>query len=67
MSNVNSLISERLKKNPNSTKMSTLARQSASGHLTSFSGVFSVTELNDSEKLFFRKYTKRALNWKRKF
>lgn len=53
MSNVNSLISERLKKNNQaSSKMSALAKQSASGNLTSFSGVFSVTDLNETEKDF---------------
>jgi hypothetical protein len=52
MSNMNSLISERLKKTGQSTKMSALAKQSASGNLTSFSGIFSVTELNDKEKEF---------------
>lgn len=50
MSNVNSLISERLKKNNQTSKMSALAKQSASGNLTSFSGIFSVSELSDKEK-----------------
>ncbi len=50
MSNVNSLISERLKKNNQTSKMSELAKQSASGNLTSFSGIFSVSELSDKEK-----------------
>ena len=52
MSNVNSLISERLKKNGHTSKMSALAKQSASGNLTSFSGIFSVTELSEHEKNF---------------
>lgn len=50
MSTVNSMISERLKKNHQASKMSALARQSASGNLTSFSGIFSVSELSDKEK-----------------
>jgi hypothetical protein len=52
MSHVNSLISERLKKNSQTSKMSALAKQSASGNLTSFSGIFSLSELNDKEKEF---------------
>lgn len=52
MSDVNSLISERLKKNGHTSKMSALAKQSASGNLTSFSGIFSVTELSEHEKNF---------------
>ncbi len=50
MSNVNNLISERLKKNSQSSKMSALAKQSANGNLTSFSGIFNVSELSDREK-----------------
>ena len=50
MSNVNSLISERLKKNNQTSKMSALAKQSASGNLTSFSGIFSVSDLSEKEK-----------------
>lgn len=50
MSNVNSLISERLKKNTSSSKMSALAKQSASGNLTGFSGIFSMTDLSEKEK-----------------
>lgn len=52
MSQVNRLISERLTKNNHSSKMSALAKQSASGNLTSFSGIFSVGELNENEKDF---------------
>jgi len=50
MSDVNTLLTKRLSKNEQSTKMAQMAKQSARGHLTSFSGVFSVTELNDHEK-----------------
>jgi hypothetical protein len=50
MGNVNELLSQRTKKNENHTKMTEMARQSASGHLTSFSGVFSVVELSSNEK-----------------
>lgn len=50
MSKVNNLISERLKKNNHTSKMSALAKQSASGNLTGFSGIFSVSELSDKEK-----------------
>lgn len=51
MSNVNTLLNERLKKGDQS-KMAALAKQSASGNLTSFSGIFSFSELNDQEKTF---------------
>ena len=51
MSEVQALLSQRLKKNPHSSKMAVMAKQSANGGLTSFSGVFSVTDLSDREKL----------------
>lgn len=50
MANVNALLTKRLSKNDQSNKMAQMARQSAGGNLTSFSGVFSVTELNTQEK-----------------
>ena len=50
MANVNSLLSERLKKGEHTAKIASLAKQSASGNLTSFSGIFSVTELSPHEK-----------------
>ncbi len=50
MSKVNSLLTERLKKNDATSKMAAMARQSANGQLTSFSGVFSVSELGEQEK-----------------
>lgn len=50
MGKVNALLNERLKKTDNSSKMAAMARQSASGNLTSFSGVFSVAELSENEK-----------------
>jgi hypothetical protein len=52
MSNVNALLTQRLKKADQSSKMAAMARQSASGNLTSFSGIFSVHELSDREKTF---------------
>lgn len=52
MSNVNALLSQRLKKGDQSSKMAAMAKQSANGNLTSFSGVFSVSELSDHEKGF---------------
>lgn len=50
MGKVNALLNERLKKTDNTSKMAAMARQSASGNLTSFSGVFSIAELSDNEK-----------------
>lgn len=51
MSNINALLDRRLKKPTSSTKMLAMAEQTASGNLSSFSGVFSVVELNDNERL----------------
>lgn len=50
MGKVNALLTERLKKTENSSKMAAMAKQSANGNLTSFSGVFSLSELSDHEK-----------------
>lgn len=51
MSNINTLLTQRLKKNEQqSSKMAEMAKQSASGNLTSFTGIFSVTELTENEK-----------------
>ncbi len=54
MSHVNTLLEQRLKKSSHSSKMAEMALQSASGNLTSFSGVFNVTELNAKEKELLR-------------
>jgi hypothetical protein len=50
MGKVNALLTQRLKKVDAPSKMAAMARQSASGQLTSFSGMFAVSDLNDSEK-----------------
>ncbi len=50
MVKVNSILNERLKKNEASAKMTTLAKDSAAGRLTSFAGVFAVSDLNKWEK-----------------
>jgi hypothetical protein len=51
MSNINELLTKRLKKAETpSIKMAEMSRQSASGNLTSFAGVFSVSELSSHEK-----------------
>lgn len=51
MSNINELLTKRLKKAETpSPKMAEMAKQSASGNLTSFSGVFSVSDLTPQEK-----------------
>jgi hypothetical protein len=52
MSNVNALLSQRLKKNEQSSKMAAMSKQSANGNLTGFAGIFSVTELTENEKSF---------------
>lgn len=50
MNRVNKFLSQRLKKNEKSNKMSALATQSMQGNLTSFSGIFGFTDLSPSEK-----------------
>lgn len=50
MGKVNALLNERLKKNENTSKMAEMAKQTANGNLTSFSGVFSISELSMGEK-----------------
>lgn len=51
MNSMNELLSQRTKKNAHPSKMAEMAKQSSSGHLTSFSGVFSVAELSKKERL----------------
>lgn len=50
MAKINALINERLKKSENSPKMAAMAKQSANGSLTGFSGIFNITELSNYEK-----------------
>jgi len=50
MANVNELLAERLKKKELSGKMEKMAKQSAKGNLTSFSGIFNIAELSEKEK-----------------
>lgn len=50
MKKVNSILDQRMKKPPNTSKMAAMAKQSASGNLTSFSGIFSVSDLSTQEK-----------------
>lgn len=50
MSKVNSVLDQRMKKPANTSKMAEMAKQSANGNLTSFSGIFSVVELSEKEK-----------------
>lgn len=51
MANINAILNQRTKKSDQSSKMAAMAKQSATGNLTSFAGVFSVTELSEKEKL----------------
>jgi len=51
MKTINSLLDQRTKKSPLSSKMAAMAQQSASGGLSSFTGVFSINELSPKEKL----------------
>jgi len=50
MTKVAALLNERLKKSEGPSKMAAMATQSVNGNLSSFSGVFSLAELNDQEK-----------------
>ena len=51
MTHLNSVLTQRInKKSTQSSKMAALAQQSANGQLTSFTGVFSVSELTNKEK-----------------
>lgn len=50
MAKVNTLLNERLKKTERPSKMTAMADQSAHGQLTSFSGIFSITDLSTIEK-----------------
>ncbi len=50
MAKVNSILDQRMKKPSDTTKMAAMAKQSACGNLTTFSGLFSVAELNSNEK-----------------
>lgn len=49
MTKINALLTERLKKTDGS-KMAAMAKQSANGNLSSFSGVFSIADLSHHEK-----------------
>ena len=51
MADINALLSQRTQKSEQSSKMTAMAKQSADGNLTSFSGVFSVTDLSEKEKI----------------
>lgn len=50
MANINSILQARTKQSQNTSKMKAMAKQSATGNLTSFSGIFSVSDLSDKEK-----------------
>lgn len=54
MSNMNAMIASRLKQQEPSSKMASMAQKSASGKLTSFSGMFQVNDLSDREKGFLK-------------
>lgn len=58
MKNINSLLDQRTKKSPLSSKMAAMAQQSAAGSLSSFTGVFSITELSPKEKLVIEEILK---------
>lgn len=50
MVKINSILDQRMSKQSNGAKMAAMAKQTAAGNLTSFSGVFHIVELQDKEK-----------------
>lgn len=50
MKDINAILNQRINKSEHSSKMAAMAKQSSMGQLTSFSGLFQVTELNEREK-----------------
>lgn len=50
MTKMQSLLDQRMKKTTNSSKMAAMAKQSATGNLTTFSGMFNVADLSHQEK-----------------
>jgi hypothetical protein len=50
MSAIDSLLNQRTKKNESSSKMAAMAQKSASGGLSGFVGMFSMSELSEGEK-----------------
>lgn len=55
MANITALLNQRVKKSERSSKMAAMAQQSATGHLSSFAGVFSVTQLSENENQVIEK------------
>lgn len=50
MTRINSLLQERTKQSQNNSKMKAMSQRSANGNLTSFTGIFSVSDLSQKEK-----------------
>ena len=50
MNKVNKFLAQRLKRAEKTSKMTALATQSAQGNLSTFSGIFGISELNKDEK-----------------
>lgn len=62
MSSIDALINQRLGTPQNSTKVKELARRSSEGNLTSFSGLFKVTELSAKERMLIEKILEEYCN-----
>ncbi len=52
MADLKALLNQRIKKSDNGTKMAEMAKQSATGNRSSFSGIFGMAELTDHEKAY---------------
>lgn len=50
MADIHTILNERTKKSESSNKMSVLAKQTTNGYLTSFAGVFALSEISEKEK-----------------
>ena len=59
MADLNTILNQRIKKSDQTSKMAAMAKQSATGNLTSFAGVFSVSELSEREKYALEEILKR--------
>jgi BioD-like phosphotransacetylase family protein len=64
MSNVNSILDQRMKKPSHASKMAALAKQSSTGNLTSFSGIFNIADLSSKEKEIIAEILKNYANEK---
>lgn len=51
MGDLSTILNQRVKKSEHSSKMAAMAKQSAEGNMSSFAGLFSISELSEREKI----------------